>query len=413
MTLGASRRLAYAVPIGGAVLILLVLAALVLDLARNRTETLGGAEQGNENLAHVLAEQTARTVQAIDLTLVAVADALTHGRVRGAAGSHEVHESLRQARAPAPFIQALFVTDARGVVIHSSELLPTTPLDLSDRSYFTHQRDDPSLGLYIGPPIMSRAFGRRFISMSRRLTTVDGRFAGVVVAAVEPRYFQEFYAALKVGPGGSVTMFLRDGTLMVRSPHIESVVGKSFAHLPLFRGSRPAGAAASIRTSAAIDGVARLLSYRTVPDLPLVVFVSTSQAETLAPWRRTVVADTIGALVFVGMIAGLTITLARQIRNLGDSEERFRSFFEHSPECVLLATPDGQVLDANPAAEKLFGLTAAQLRAQGRAGHVDPADPRLAAALEERERTGHFPAELSLRRSDGVMFPAEIASSSF
>ncbi len=413
MTLSAARRLVYVVPIGGAFLILAVLTALALDLARDRAETLARAEQGNENLVHVLAEQTARTVQAIDLTLLAVADALTHGRVRGAAGSREVRELLRQARAPAPFLQALFVSDARGVAIHSSEVLPTTPLDLADRSFFTRQRDDPSLGLYIGPPIMSRVFGRWLISMSRRLTTSDGRFAGVVGAAVEPRYFQNFYDALRIGKNGSVVLFLRDGTLMVRSPPIESAVGTSFAHLPLFRKGLPAATAGHIRTAAAIDGVARLLSYHTVPDLPLVVFVSTSQAETLAPWRHTVVAETIAALVFVGMIAGLTTILARQIRNLGDSEERFRSLFEHSPEAMLLTTPDGQILDASPAAERLFGLTAVELRAQGRAARVEDGDPHLAAALDGQERTGHFDGELSLRRANGTMFPGHVTTSGF
>ena len=413
MRLISARYLLYVVAIGGAVLILLVLAALGFDLVRDRGEILASAEHNNENLVHVLAEQTARTVQAIDVTLADVGDALTHGRVSGAAGSREVLEFLRQARAPAPFIQALFVTDARGIAIHSSESLPTTPLDLADRSYFTRQRDDPRLGLYIGPPIMSRAFGRWFISMSRRLTTSDGRFAGVVGAAVEPRYFQDVYDALRVGKNGSVVMFLRDGTLMVRSPHIESAVGTSFARLPLFRAGLPAGAAGSMRTAGAIDGVARLLSYRTVPDRPLVVFVSTSQTETLTPWRRRVVAEAIAALVFVGMMAGLTTMLARQIRNLGDSEERFRSLFEHSPDALLLATPDGQILDASPAAERLFGLTAAQLRAQGRAPRVEANDPRFADVLEEHERTGRFDGELDLRRGDGSMFPAHVTTSGF
>jgi PAS domain S-box-containing protein len=406
------------VSIGGAFLILLVLAVLVLDLARERAETLARTEQSNKNLVHVLAEQTARTVQAIDLTLVAVADALTHGRARGAAGSRERHEFLRERLATMPLVWALLVIDARGRAVNTSSSFPATPQDLSDRPYFTRQRDDPSLGLYIGPPSMSRPVGsggvpRWLISMSRRLTTSDGRFAGVVVAAVEPGYFQNFYGALQIGANGSVVMFLRDGTLMVRSPHIESAVGKSFAHLPLFREGLPAAAAGSIRTSAAIDGVARLLSYRTVPDLPLVVFVSTSQAETLAVWRRRVVAETIAALVFVGMIAGLTTMLARQIRNLGDSEGRFRSLFEHSPDAMLLATPDGQLLNASPAAERLFGLTAVEILAQGRAARVEAGDSRFGAALEKQERTGHFDGELNLRRGDGAMFPAHVTTRGF
>ena len=36
---------------------------------------------------------------------------------------------------------------------------------------------------------------------------------------------------------------------------------------------------------------------------------------------------------------------------------RFRSLFEHSLEAILLTKPDGSVLTANPAAEKMFGMT--------------------------------------------------------
>jgi PAS domain S-box-containing protein len=414
VTPGAARRYAHIVPIGGAVLILLVLVALALDLAHERAETLAAAERSNENLVRALVEQTALTVQTIDLTLRAVARAQTRGRLRSAPGSHEAREVLQQARAGAPFIQALFVTDARGVAIHSSVLLPATPIDLGDRAYFTRQRDHPGLGLYIGSPVMSRAFGRWFIGMSRRLTTPDGGFAGVVVAAVEPRYFQKFYDALRIGQDGAVTMFLRDGTLLVRSPPIESAVGQSFAHLPLFQTGGPAaGAAGSLRRPAAIDGVARLLSYRTVPDLPLVVFVSTSQAAALARWWRTMIIETSAALVFIGMMAGFTTLLTRQVRRLSESEDRFRSLFAHSPDAVLLTTPDGHILDANAAAERLFALTAAQLRTSERGARVDPGDPRVAAALHEQERTGRFHGELNLRRADGTVFPADLTMNSF
>lgn len=95
---------------------------------------------------------------------------------------------------------------------------------------------------------------------------------------------------------------------------------------------------------------------------------------------------------------------------LRESEERFRSLFEHSFDGVLLTLPDGRILAANPAACQIFGRTAEEICRVGRNGLVDVTDPRWPAVLEEEARTGTFTGELSHVREDGTTFPAELSS---
>ena len=92
------------------------------------------------------------------------------------------------------------------------------------------------------------------------------------------------------------------------------------------------------------------------------------------------------------------------------SEERFRSLFDQSMDAVLFTVPDGGILAANPAACAMFGRTEAELCKLGRAGILDPSDPRLAPALEERKRTGRISTELTALRHNGEKFPAEVSS---
>ncbi len=73
---------------------------------------------------------------------------------------------------------------------------------------------------------------------------------------------------------------------------------------------------------------------------------------------------------------------------LRESENRFRSLFEHSIDAIVLTDPDGAILAANPAACLLLGRTEQEICAVGRAGVVDLSDPRLAPILEERATTG-------------------------
>jgi len=93
-----------------------------------------------------------------------------------------------------------------------------------------------------------------------------------------------------------------------------------------------------------------------------------------------------------------------------ESEAHYRQIFENSGDAILLTEPDGSINAANPAACRMLGRTKADLRRLGRPGVVDLTDPRLPAALAERERTGRFYGELNMQRADGSVFPTELTS---
>lgn len=95
------------------------------------------------------------------------------------------------------------------------------------------------------------------------------------------------------------------------------------------------------------------------------------------------------------------------------SEEIHRLIVDNSGDAILFTEPNGAIISANPAACRLFGRSEAEICRVGRAGVVDVSDPRLAAALEERRRTGTFTGELNMLRSDGTKFLAEISTSIF
>lgn len=94
-------------------------------------------------------------------------------------------------------------------------------------------------------------------------------------------------------------------------------------------------------------------------------------------------------------------------------EAQFHSLFTHSLDAILLGTPAGQILAANPVACQLFGYTEAELRRIGRDALHDLSDPRFAALHAERRRTGQARGVLTLVRKDGSKFPAEVSSTIF
>jgi len=98
---------------------------------------------------------------------------------------------------------------------------------------------------------------------------------------------------------------------------------------------------------------------------------------------------------------------------LRDSETRYRSFFENSMDAILLTSPDGGIISANPAACEMFGYTENELITIGRDGVIDKDDPRLPYLLKVREKENKVKGELIFIRKNGNKFPAELASATF
>ena len=95
---------------------------------------------------------------------------------------------------------------------------------------------------------------------------------------------------------------------------------------------------------------------------------------------------------------------------LPGGETLYRLLFENGLDGLMLTAPDESVLDANPAACRIFGGTREEIIAAGRVGLIDTADSRLAVLITERERSGKAHGELRARRGDGTFSPIEVSS---
>lgn len=81
--------------------------------------------------------------------------------------------------------------------------------------------------------------------------------------------------------------------------------------------------------------------------------------------------------------------------------------FRRSSEAVVIGTATGAIINANAAAERLFGYGPGEMTGLVQADTID--DPkRLAEAIARGARTGSFGGELRLVRKDGTRFEGEV-----
>lgn len=114
------------------------------------------------------------------------------------------------------------------------------------------------------------------------------------------------------------------------------------------------------------------------------------------------------------LIEARLITEIKKAENeLRESEAKYRAFFENSLDGILLTSPDGTILSANPAACDMFGMTENEIISAGRFGLIDKADTEVTALVEERRLKGKASGELTFIRKNGDRFPGEVSSAVF
>ncbi|HEY6966172.1 MAG TPA: EAL domain-containing protein [Burkholderiales bacterium] len=400
-----------------ALLIGAVLAAVGYALFAERQQLLADAEDAARSLVRVADEHAYGSVNATNVTLASIARALPLLPGHAEARNRDIHAFLRANLRNLPFVRAIWMLDADGNMIHDSDDLPGS-FNLADRHYFQVHRDQPALGLNLDPPIRG-VTGLWFVPASRRIDAPGGRFAGVVVAAMEPRYFERFYESILAGRQSVLALTQPDGTQIARVPLAEEQRGRPLQPRPAFLDLLQKAPAGTFRTASRVDGVERIYAYRAVRDRPLVVFAGVSTDEALAGWRRTALAVALASLACVAVIAWLGLLVHRELRRrdalneaLRDSEARYRRIAEYSPDPILIHCENRIVL-VNQALVRLLGAeSAAQLIGR-------PATFMLPSALEpaaaERIRSLYagesLPrAEQVYRRLDGRLVEVEISA---
>jgi len=397
------RLLLYLIPGLTALLVATLFTLAAFNLAKARQAVLLDAERATRNLAQVLEEQTARTLQAVDMVLLSIADTWAQVPALRDSGNPHTRALLEQKLAMLPYARALFIVDSRGVITHHSDSLPAATQHFSDREYFSWHRARPH-SLYVGKPIVSRTTGAWFLAASHRLPTVDGSFGGVIVVALEPRAFQAFYRNVDVGHDGAIELLHRDGELVARNPAAPTWVGMATGVNLTLKDLTRSGSR-TFRTVSPVDGEARIYSARAVAGAPLMVQVGLSEEEVLAGWQKQ---KTVTLAVLAGFTLAIMVLvwlLMQELRRRSDlthaaaqSESLLCQVLDALPVGVWVADGDGTLVLGNAASRKIWGQTpaAGTLQNGGLKGWLKDTGKRmewsdwgLARALARGESTGN------------------------
>lgn len=334
-----------------------------VDLRSRHQAAVANAESTSQSFSDVLAEHTARTFEAIDRTLLVV-ESLRGDVVAGRTSDAAARLALQNLQKSSPALLALGWTDASGnVVAHSYEGAAVRP-NISELVHFTVHRDSNKEGLFVAPLYKSLASQKWISTASRRLDNADGSFAGVVTAPLDLSYFANIYRSIKLGSGDAVTLVRRDGTILMREPFVESVVGQSFEKTRLFTDYLKASNFGAFDILSPIDGKSRIVTYRTVAGLPLVMLVLQDRADVLAAWYAHIynVGPMVSLLILI--VLGGTAALSGRTRQLVRQSTLLSATLDNMHQGLLVVDRTDRIAVYNRLASELLSLPESFLAAR-------------------------------------------------
>jgi diguanylate cyclase (GGDEF)-like protein len=320
-----SPRIAGSRPILLLVLGCIVVAAAVtvttvLLLSNLRDRAIADSERELQNTALVLAAQTDRAFQAIDLVESSVIERMQSLGIvssedfdRGMS-THETNAVLQDKLSGLPHIDVIALVNSRGTLINYSRGWPVPRNDLSDRSYFNKLKSDPQLTSFVSEPIRNRGTGTWTIYLVRKVTGPSGEFFGEILGGMQLQNFEDFYQSIALGDTSAINLFRRDGMLLARYPHVDPSIGRSFAGSNVFSKILAHADRGISRQRSGVDQEERLIAAAVVAHYPVVVTATKTVAAVLSDWRaeaKYLIGLTVALVVVIG---GTGVAMVRRFR---------------------------------------------------------------------------------------------------
>jgi diguanylate cyclase (GGDEF)-like protein/PAS domain S-box-containing protein len=382
--------------LSGLVLMAAIAIGTGLTIAKFRETAIETGKQGLESAALLLArhfDQQLDDFAILQKEIVAELQAQEISqpdRFKSEMGTLAIHEMLRTKASGWPDLAGVNLFDSRGILINSSQRWPVADIQISDRAYFRKLVDDVTVVQAVDA-VQSRFAPAHTIVLARKIQGPHGEFLGAVTRGISPETLESFFASAGLGPEATIAMHRREGVLLARYPHAETMIGESFKNGPSEQRAVFEMPQFSGQLRSPFDGKDRLVASRMLNTLPLVIVATTTVDATLATWRsQTRFFIGIAALSLLVTVLMLYLIFRQMIRQhrfsqqqLAVEKQRLDTAISHMSQGLLLFDSSEQLIICNRRYIEMYGLSR------------DVVKPgcTFRDLIRHRKKTGSFPGD--------------------
>lgn len=321
--------------IGSSACLILVFCGIVTyESIRGYQQSVAEGAQTSVRLAHILADHAELTFLGVDLSLRRAIERQYFNSLFGNNLPEYTEQNFRVWLNETPQIVALALIGEDGMVqVAAHKKSYDHWLDyhktLIGQKLFEHMREADDAYVFIGKHYTED--DAPLILMSRRYNKLNGEFGGIVVAAINPEYFTDFYGSIASGDQKFMSLMLpgkkmSDGTTekattLVSGPYPNTVDEDLSKTWLSDEQSKPQETDYS-KTLSMHDSI-KILSIRHLKNLPIAVSVVLDESDFLAAWKQSRLKDG-GFLVlftlFGSFLSFFAVAMAKQIIRVEESE---------------------------------------------------------------------------------------------
>jgi diguanylate cyclase (GGDEF)-like protein/PAS domain S-box-containing protein len=358
--------------LGGLLLIAAIAVGATLMAGNFRERALHNAERELENTVLLLErhfDQQLEDFEVVQKDLIAFmrsSGAAAPESFRQKVSGRDFHLMLGSKLDAVSYVGAISIFDADGKLINTSAAWPAPSVNVADRPYFRSLKSALRSPEMVVEPVFSRITGVWTTVIVRKITGPNGEFLGVIGRGIESTNFEKFFSTVALGDGAAISMHHRDGTLLARYPHVETMIGKNFRTGPANQQQVFELAQSTSRLTSPIDGKDRLVSSRSLTKFPIVIVATTTMEAALADWREqiNILIAVAGASVLA--IAVLLFLIVRKLsqqhqqaqERLMQEKRRLDTAINNMTQGLLLFDASQRLVVCNKRYIEMYGLSA-------------------------------------------------------
>ncbi|MEJ2794662.1 EAL domain-containing protein [Iodobacter sp. LRB] len=313
-----------------------------------------------------------------------------------------------------PQLSTFAAADSQGNITASTLQHPAPEHNISQSMSFSAPKMQPQARFYIAEQQADPSGNLDIIPLVRPLIDKQGQFNGVLIAGINPGYFERFYSSLSQRKGIVIRLFRDDGISLTSFPHNDRDVGRDISGKEFFGDHFARKESGLFTEHSQVEQMTRIFGWRYLEQWHLGISVGIDKDEALRSWKNESLLNV--GITFLMLLFGalLLVYVFRQLSRLEKTEADLyltKVAVEHGADMAIWLDAMGRIRYVNTTACTRLGYSESELLSM-QLRDINPTfSPDYWLKFWQKLKTHkHLRDEISLKARNGSSIPTEINS---